>query len=75
MSREIERTGATVREQVVAGGKTLARFESGALPDTRATIETLREAADNLRRMSEKLERDPSVLMYGSPPPRPGPGE
>jgi len=35
----------------------------------------LRLAAENLRRMSEALVENPSVLIYGSPEPRPGPGE
>jgi phospholipid/cholesterol/gamma-HCH transport system substrate-binding protein len=74
-AREIERAGTTVRKQAVAGGERLARLESSTLPDARATLDALREAADNLRRMSEKLQRDPSILMYGAPPPRRGPGE
>lgn len=75
MAREIERAGSTVRQQAASSGDMLERFEASTLPATRATLEALRAAAGNLRRMSEELQRDPSVLLYGSPPRRPGPGE
>lgn len=75
MSREIERAGATVRQQAASGGDMLERFEDVTLPATRATLEALHAAAGNLRRMSEELQRDPSVLIYGAPPQRRGPGE
>jgi len=35
----------------------------------------LRQAAENLRRFSEELERHPEILLRGAPQPRPGPGE
>ncbi|MDH3788941.1 MAG: MlaD family protein [Xanthomonadales bacterium] len=45
------------------------------LPEIGAMVHELRLAAENLRRMSEALVENPSVLIYGSPEPRPGPGE
>jgi hypothetical protein len=38
-------------------------------------VHELRLASENLRRMSEALAEDPSVLLYGKPEPKPGPGE
>jgi phospholipid/cholesterol/gamma-HCH transport system substrate-binding protein len=45
------------------------------LPDARAMLAELRRTAENLRRVSEALERDPTIVVYGARTPRRGPGE
>lgn len=53
----------------------LVQFTGTVLPEMMALLEDLRVAAVNLRRVSETLEQDPSVLLRGNPEPEPGPGE
>ena len=45
------------------------------LPELAAMVSELRLASENLRRMSEALAEDPSILLYGKPELKPGPGE
>ena len=53
----------------------MAEFSGSTLPEIAAMVSELRLVSENLRRMSEALARDPSLLLYGAPEPRPGPGE
>jgi hypothetical protein len=51
------------------------RLTREALPEVVSLVHELQLAAENLRRFSEELERDPSVLLYGAARSQPGPGE
>lgn len=75
MADEVRNTGASFREVVVARDRDLQKFTTGVLPGSGAIIDELRQAAANLRRFSEQLERDPSVLLRGRRPRPAGPGE
>ena len=75
MADEIRETGVSVRQVVEARDRDLQRFTGEALPEAAAMINEARRAAQNLRRFSDQLERDPAVLLRGSPPRAPGPGE
>jgi len=75
MADELTAAGVALRKRVDAGGKNVQRFADQTLPQAQAMVEELRLAAENLRRMSEQLQRNPSVLIYGAPKPAPGPGE
>ncbi len=56
-----------------AGG--VVDFSRTTLPEIAQMVNELRLASENLRRMSEELAQDPSVLIYGAEQPKPGPGE
>ncbi len=75
MADEIRATGMTVDRVVRARDRDLQRFTGEALPEAAAMINEMRRAAENLRRFSAQLERDPAVLLRGRPPRPPGPGE
>ncbi len=75
MADEIHDAGTTVREVVKARDRDLQRFTGEALPEAAVMINEARRAAQNLRRLSEQLERDPSLLLHGKAPRAPGPGE
>jgi phospholipid/cholesterol/gamma-HCH transport system substrate-binding protein len=75
MADEIRATGATVDRVVRARDRDLQRFTGEALPEAAAMINEMRRAAENLRRFSGQLARDPAVLLRGRPPRPPGPGE
>lgn len=75
MADEISHTGLSVREVVEARGRDLQRFTTDALPEAAVMVNELRQTAENFRRLSESLARDPSVLLRGRAEPPPGPGE
>ena len=75
MADEVRATGVTVGRVVRARDRDLQRFTGEALPEAAVMINELRRAAENLRRFSGQLERDPAVLLRGGPPRPPGPGE
>jgi len=64
-----------IHQTVESSGDDLVYFTSTTLPELAEMVFELRLAAEYLRRMSEALAQDPSVLIYGSPTPEPGPGE
>lgn len=68
-------TVGSLKQTVDTSGKDIARFTAQALPEATASVVELRRTVENLRRLSEELARDPSVIIYGAPEPRPGPGE
>jgi phospholipid/cholesterol/gamma-HCH transport system substrate-binding protein len=74
MADQIRVTGAGIDEVVRARDRDLQRFTGEALPEASMLISDLRQAAGNLRRLSEQLERDPAVILRGSTRPL-GPGE
>jgi phospholipid/cholesterol/gamma-HCH transport system substrate-binding protein len=66
---------ASIDRTVKTGGEDLLNFTSMTLPEISQMVNELRLASENLRRMSESLAQDPSVLLFGRSEPRPGPGE
>lgn len=76
MAVELTATGTTLQRAAKASGEDVRRFTNNALPEAQALVVELRETAENLRRASEQIERNPSVLLYGEGVRRqPGPGE
>ncbi len=75
MADQIRATGAGIDRVVQARDRDLQRFTGEALPEAAMMIGDLRQAARNLRRFSEQLERDPGVILRGAPQRPPGPGE
>lgn len=74
-SGTLSETGVALRETVEASGQDLERFTRTAMPEATVLVTELRQTAENLRKMSETLERDPSALLFGGPKREPGPGE
>ena len=66
---------ASIEKTVDASSDGVVDFARNTLPEISQMVYELRLASENLRRMSEALEQDPSLLMYGAPEPEPGPGE
>jgi phospholipid/cholesterol/gamma-HCH transport system substrate-binding protein len=68
MTNDVARAGSGVRADL--------REASGEiLPEVRLLASELREVTGSLRRFSEQLEQNPSMLLYGRPASKPGPGE
>ena len=75
MTGELARAG-TSASATLAGARTDLQRASGAtLPEVHLLASELREVTASLRRFSEQLEQNPSMLLYGKPASKPGPGE
>jgi len=74
LTRMADQLGA-IGENLEPASTGVSEFTASTLPEISAMVSELRLVSENLRRMSEALARDPSLLIYGSPEPRPGPGE
>ena len=75
MADGVHASALSIGEVVRARDRDLQRFTGDTLPEAAVMINELRRAAENLRRFSEQLERDPAVLLRGRPSRPPGPGE
>lgn len=74
-ANEFSSMASSMQEVIGASGSDIKRFTGSTLPEASALIQELQQTAVNLRRISEQLERDPSIILYGAPRPKPGPGE
>ena len=71
----INETAKTLQRTADTSGTDVQRFTASTLPEVSTMTRELRDAAENLRRVSESIERDPSVLLYGRAEQKRGPGE
>ena len=55
--------------------KSTQQFTSETLPEIEQLVMQLRELTASLQRVSSQIEQNPSVLLYGKTPAKPGPGE
>ncbi|MBK5103195.1 MAG: MCE family protein [Burkholderiales bacterium] len=89
MSSELARAGqsasaamADANATLTGAGNTLAGAradlrEAGAeiVPEMQLLLAELREVTASLRRISQQVEQNPRLLLFGKPAPGPGPGE
>jgi phospholipid/cholesterol/gamma-HCH transport system substrate-binding protein len=68
MSSDVAKAGTGVRAD-------LRQSTGEIVPEVRLLASELREVTGSLRRFSEQLEQNPSMLLYGKATSRPGPGE
>lgn len=71
----LQATSEDLQHTVAVSGKDLRNFTGTALPEAGNMVLELRQTAANLRRVSETIEQNPGALLFGPPPPQPGPGE
>ncbi|KPK37590.1 MAG: hypothetical protein AMJ69_11005 [Gammaproteobacteria bacterium SG8_47] len=58
-----------------AGTNASVKFTSETLPEVHKLVEELRDMAASLQRTGYQLEQNPSILLYGKPATKRGPGE
>jgi phospholipid/cholesterol/gamma-HCH transport system substrate-binding protein len=75
MAESLSRAGASATQALDGTRADVQTFTGEGLPEVRQLVGELRELAATLRRVSGELERNPSVLLYGRPPAKRGPGE
>jgi phospholipid/cholesterol/gamma-HCH transport system substrate-binding protein len=75
MTASVAAAGTSAGQLVEGSRGDVARFTGETLPEVRELVTELREVANTLRRTTAELERHPGALVWGKPPPKPGPGE
>jgi len=58
-----------------AGTNASVNFTSETLPEVRQLVMEFRDVTASLRRVGNQLEKNPSILLYGKPAEKRGPGE
>lgn len=75
MADAVARAGASASGTLEATRGGVQQFAGEGLPEVRQLVAELRELTGALRRVGTELERNPSLLVFGRPPGKKGPGE
>jgi phospholipid/cholesterol/gamma-HCH transport system substrate-binding protein len=75
MSATIARTGENASDSLDRARAEARQFAAETLPEAQQLVTDLRELTGSLRRLSEQVERNPSVLLYGKRASKGAPGE
>lgn len=75
MNRQLGAAGASATLTLDASRADLKQFTGETLTEVRELVGELRTLTAGLQRTVDNVERDPSSLVLGRAPPRPGPGE
>lgn len=71
MSNQLGHAGASASSAL----DSTRRFTDETLPEIQQLVTQLRDTTGSLQRISDQLEQNPSVLLYGKPAAKRGPGE
>lgn len=75
MSANVAKAGTNVGSALDDVRTEARQFATETLPEVQLLVTELRDLTGSLRRFSEQLERNPSVLLYGKSPLKRAPGE
>lgn len=75
MAEAVTRAGTSATGMLDSTRTDVQQFTGEGLPEVRQLVAELRDLTSTLRRVGGDLERNPSVLLYGRPPAKRGPGE
>ena len=75
MSNEMAGAGASAARTLEATRGDVRQFAAEALPEVRQLIAEARDLTNSLRQVADQVEQNPSVLLYGKPTKKRGPGE
>ncbi len=75
MSDHMSAAGKQVSVTMKAGKNTIDKISQEALPPMVILLQRLDLIAANLEKVSAEIRRNPSVVIRGAAPPKPGPGE
>lgn len=75
MADDIAKTSGATRGMLEDARSGLNQFGSQTLPEVNALVAEMRDLSASLKRVSNELEQNPSSLVFGRPPAKPGPGE
>jgi len=75
MTDEGARAGASAARAMESARVGMNAFSGETLPEAQTLVGELRSLTVSLKRLSDELDRDPSMLLRGKAPARRGPGE
>lgn len=75
MSNEVAGAGASATRTLEATRGDVRQFTAEALPEMQLLVVELRELTHSLQRVADQLDQNPSVLLFGKPAKKRGPGE
>jgi phospholipid/cholesterol/gamma-HCH transport system substrate-binding protein len=75
IERSADAFDRATNELASASSNVGAKLTGETLPEVRLLIMEMREAIASFQRVSDQLEQNPSVLLYGKPAAKRGPGE
>lgn len=75
LTKEMTSAGQSVTLTMRAGQNALNKISGQAVPQTVQLLQKLNNIAANLEKVSTQLRQNPSVVIRGTVPPTPGPGE
>ena len=75
MAEAVTRAGTSATGMLDSTRTDVQQFTGEGLPEVRQLVAELRDLTSTLRRVGGDLDRNPSVLLYGRPPAKRGPGE
>lgn len=75
MARQLGAAGTSASGTIDDVRGDLRGFTAETLPEMRELVDELRELTTTMQRIAEKVERNPSTLLFNQPATRRGPGE
>lgn len=75
MTQEISVASKQVEQTMKSGKEGFDKIKRQAIPPTVLFLQRLNAIGSNLEQISEQLKMNPSVIIRGTTPPPPGPGE
>jgi phospholipid/cholesterol/gamma-HCH transport system substrate-binding protein len=75
MANDVAKAGRQVSSTMQAGRNSIDKISQQAIPPTVLLLRRLELIAANLEKTSAEMRQNPAVIIRGSAPPKPGPGE
>lgn len=75
LATDMSQAGKNVSKTMVSGKITLDKVSQQALPPAVILLRRLNAISANLEKVTNEMRQNPSVVIRGTTPPKPGPGE
>lgn len=75
MAESLSNAGNSVSVTMTSGKNTLDKISQESLPPATLLLRRLNSISANLEKVSSEMRQNPAVVIRGSKPPQPGPGE
>lgn len=75
MAGDISKAGISVTKTMGSGKDSFDKLSQQAIPPAVTLLHRLNDISANLEKVSNELRQNPSIMLRGTQPPKPGPGE